>query len=335
MVSRFLAWVDTLPGHGWWVYPGLAIALVVEGHTVLWSSGALPFGTFLPAGLIGVFYGPFALGALAYLNGVAVRSIAAFWPATGWPDSDRPAWTQRFLTTPAGLGWVCLAIGVVLGVGSYLSSPVGALGAATVSPAIIFVAAAPSLVFGYGMLPAAIIQIVRQLRLVVRIHRDAAHIDPFDRVPVYAFSAFTARCGLIFLVIDTYSLTVNGTYQEGNAISLGVIGAGLVVALACFVLPLWGIHDRLGREKEALLREVEGRMNTLGTEMYRRIDAGQFDGTKVVSEALGGVGALRERIVRLPTWPWPPQLFRGFISALLLPVIVYLISRLIGGQIGA
>ncbi|HYL41113.1 MAG TPA: hypothetical protein VET90_07375, partial [Candidatus Binatus sp.] len=66
----------------------------------------------------------------------------------------------------------------------------------------------------------------------------------------------------------------------------------------------------------------------------RLIDGGQFEATKVVSEAIAGVGAIRDRISRLPTWPWPPQLFRGFLSALLLPVIVYLTSRLIGGHIG-
>jgi hypothetical protein len=334
-VSRFLAWADTLPAHGWWLYPALALALIVYCHAVLWLSGSVPFGTFVSAAVIGVPYGPFALGALAYLNRVAARSVAAFWPASGWPDSDREAWTHRFVTTPAGYGWPCLVVGALLGVGSFLQSPAGSLAPSTASQTIVFIAFVPALVFGYAMLPAGVVHIGRQLRLVDRIHREARAIDPFDRVPVYAFSAFTARAGLVFLIIAYYSLTVNGAFQAGNAVSLAVVGAGLVVAAACFVLPLWGIHDRLGREKEALLREVEGRLNRLGQEMYRRIDAREFDGTKVVSEALAGVTALRERIARLPTWPWPPQLFRGFLTALLLPVIVYLISRLIGGRIGA
>jgi hypothetical protein len=70
--------------------------------------------------------------------------------------------------------------------------------------------------------------------------------------------------------------------------------------LACFVLPLWGIHDRLVREKARLLLEVERRLGRLSDEMYRRIDAGQFDGTKVVSDALSGVirGRPRRRICR-------------------------------------
>jgi hypothetical protein len=49
----------------------------------------------------------------------------------------------------------------------------------------------------------------------------------------------------------------------------------------------------------------------------------------MINDALTGLGALRERIVRLPTWPWPPQIFRGFVSALLLPIVVFILTRLV------
>src|SRR5690242_16476300 len=204
-VSRFLAWADSLPAHGWWLYPALVLGLVAYGHAVLWLSGGVPFGTIVWAAIIGVPYGPFALATLAYLNRVAERAIAAFWPATGWPDGERAGFARRFVTTPSGYGWACLGLGAVLAVGSFLQSPPGSLAPADVNPAAVFVAFLPSLLLGYSMLPAGVVQITRQLRLVDRIHREAGAIDPFDRVPVYAFSAFTARAGLIFLVIAYYS----------------------------------------------------------------------------------------------------------------------------------
>jgi hypothetical protein len=52
-----------------------------------------------------------------------------------------------------------------------------------------------------------------------------------------------------------------------------------------------------------------------------------------VTDALSGVHATREQIGKLSTWPRPPQVLRGFISAILLPVVVFLITRYIGGQI--
>ena len=332
-VSRLLAWVDTLPGHGWWVFPALVVLLLVWAHGILWATGRLPVGTIEPVITVRVVYGPYSLAVLALANRVAQRSLASFWPATGWPESERATWAYQFANSPGGYGWVSILIGVPLALGSFLSAPASVLGAES-GRAALFVAYLPSLIFGYSMLPAAVFHSVRQLRLVARIHREATAIDPFDRAPVYAFSRLTVVSGLAYVVGGYYTLTVNRAFQAGNVVSLLAVGSSVAVGVATFVLPLWGIHDRLVREKEILVQQVEGRLNQLGTEIYRRIDVGEFDGTKVVSDSLVGVIALRERIAHLPTWPWPPQLLRGFISALLLPVAVYLLTRVISTQIG-
>jgi hypothetical protein len=333
-VSRFLAWVDGLPWHGWWVFPALAALTFLWGHGVLWASGLLPFGSIEPTIAIGVAYGPFVLAALAYLNGVAERAVVAFWPATGWPEEERSAWMYRFMTTPAGYGWPSLLIGGSFAIGAYLGAPTVPV-PGDANRALLPVAYLPTLLLGYSMLPVGVVHLGRQFLLVARIHREALAIDPFDRVPVYAFSRLTAQAGLVFLVLAYYSLTVNGSFQAGNVVSLASVATAILFGVACFVVPLWGIHGRLVVEKDVLLREVEGRITRLGAEMYARIDAGQFDSTKAITDALAGTVTLRERIARLPTWPWPPQVFRGFLSALLLPVIVYLASRVLASQIGA
>ena len=81
------------------------------------------------------------------------------------------------------------------------------------------------------------------------------------------------------------------------------------------------------RAKAILVRGVEDRVGRIGAEMFRRIDAGEFDGSNVMSDALAGVTTLRDRIQRLPTWPWPPQLLRGFVSSLVLPLVIRPLSR--------
>jgi hypothetical protein len=50
-----------------------------------------------------------------------------------------------------------------------------------------------------------------------------------------------------------------------------------------------------------------------------------------VAGALAGAEQIRERIERLPTWPWQPALLRGFISAIILPVMVCLLTRVAAG----
>jgi hypothetical protein len=332
VVSRFLAWADARPWHGAWLYPALAVLLFLFSQSIMWATGRLPFGAIHPLIATGVVYAPYFLAALGYLNRTAEHALERFWPATGWPDEQRAAWRYAFVTTPRGYGLIAIVLGALAAIGTFSAAPDTAVGVGT-DRLLFLVAYLPSATVGYSLLLIAIVHTGRQLRLVARIHREATAIDPFDRVPVYAFSGLTVRTALTYVLIGYYALTVNGAFQTGLA-GIVVLAVTFGFGLACFVLPLWGIHDRLGREKAQLLLEVERRLGRIGDEMYRRIDAGQFDGTKIVGDALSGVLALRERIARLPTWPWPPNLFRGLISALLLPVIVYIVSRLIGGQVG-
>ena len=334
-LSRFYAWCDRLPWQGWWLFPALAVVQFAWAHAILWAFGRLPVGMLDPTLSVSVIYAPYALGGLTYLNRVAARALAAFWPATGWPDAERIVWTRAFTTVRAGLSLPGLILGIVVAAGSFFSAPVSVVGSDDRSRLAYAVAFAPIAIFGYTMTFLAVAHTTRQLQLVARIHREARAIDPFDRRAVYAFSRFTAQIGLLFLASGYYTLTVNSSFQSGNLIGIAVLCLIIALGAACFVLPLWGIHSRLVDEKEALLSGVEDRVTQLGLELYRRIDAGEFDGTKVINEAIAAAGAIRERIARLPTWPWPPQLFRGFLSALLLPVIVYLLSRLIGSWVGA
>ena len=86
--------------------------------------------------------------------------------------------------------------------------------------------------------------------------------------------------------------------------------------------------------EERVTRDVEVRLTRLAEELYRRIDAGQFEATKIITDALAGAADVRKRIVDVPTWPWRPQLLSGFVSALLLPVAVYLLTRAAAAQLG-
>ncbi|HET7182760.1 MAG TPA: hypothetical protein VFI15_11050 [Candidatus Limnocylindrales bacterium] len=331
--SRVAAWVDTLPLRGLWVFPVLAAVLLLWGHVVLWVSGRLPVGAIDLTVATGVLYAPYGLAVFVIANRVALRSLNAFWPATGWPDSERPTWAYRFVTLPRGADVIALAIGTLLAIGTIASASDAFLGPRDTRWALV-VALVPSLVLGYGAFPLIVVHTVRQLRLVMRIHREATAIDPFEREPVYAFSRLTVVTGLAYVIIGYYGLVVNGAFQSGNAASLAVLAGSFAVGIVTFIAPLWGIHERLVHEKELLLREVEARLGRLGAEMYRRVDGGEFDGTKAVGDSITGVNMLRDRIGRLPTWPWPPNVLRGFLSALLIPVVVYIASRLIGGNLG-
>jgi hypothetical protein len=111
--------------------------------------------------------------------------------------------------------------------------------------------------------------------------------------------------------------------------NVGVIALGA----ACFAVPLWGIHGRLVVAKDELVRGVNLRAQALQEELYRRVDASNLAGVRDVTDALIGIQATGAQIDRLPTWPWPPSVLRGFLSAILLPVAVFVITQYVGAQI--
>ena len=333
VLSRFLARVDALPGNGWWVFPLLVAVLFAWSHGVLWVAGRVPFGSTLPVVAISLFYPPYTLAAIAVINRSAGRALVAFWPATGWSDDERGAWRYRLVHSPAGFGLAAFAVGVTVAVIAFFSAPAAVIGTGS-GRLVLFIAYLPLAALGYALVMLAVVHTTHQLRLVAEIHREASNIDPFDRVSLYAFSSMTAVTGLAYVASGYFTLVFNGAFQAGNVVALVVLVILFAIALACFILPLWGIHERLVDEKQVLVRDVEVRLSQLTDEIYHRIDAGEFDGAKAVSDALVGVADIRKRISEIPTWPWRPQVLSGFLSALLVPVVVYVLTRAVGSQLG-
>ncbi|MEW5990848.1 MAG: hypothetical protein AB1736_05810 [Chloroflexota bacterium] len=327
-LSRVLQWQLAMPVRAWLLIGGLLVFQVAWAHAVLWASGRLALGSLDRAAIVLAVYGPFALAALAISNRAGQRALVSFWPATGWPEAVRSQWADRFTHGPAKIEWAALLVGVSGGLLALAASPASVLGEPE-GRAAVFLAYAPAFVLGYGMLPPALVITLRWLGLVARIHREASAIDPFDRAPIYAFSRLTVLPGLAYAAATYYSVTVNAAFQAGNLPSLAFLATAMLFSIAAFVAPLWGIHTRLAGAKDELSLDVERRVSRVAAELYGRIDAGDFASTPALNDTLTGLMTLRHRVSRVPTWPWPPQLFRGFVSALLLPIVVFVASRLI------
>jgi hypothetical protein len=332
-VGRTVEWLLARPWRGALVVVGLFIGQAVWAYAWLWSGDRVAAGTFDWTALVLAVYAPTALGGAAIGLHIARRGLAAFWPATGWPDTERADWARRFMATPARYEWAALLIGGVGGVLALAAAPASVLGPAT-GRLLVYVAYAPPFLLGYSLSLVGLVITVRWLRLIAQIHREARAIDPFDRAPLYAFSRVTAIIGLTYAAVAYYSFTVNGAFQAGNLPSLAFLGASTVFGVVAFVAPLWGIHNRLVREKDRLLLDVERRVTRLAAELYARIDAGDFAATAPLNATMSGLTTLRERVSRLPTWPWAPQLLRGFVSALLLPLVVFLLTRVASNLLG-
>ena len=335
VLDRLISRIDGLPGHGWWLYPVLLAVFIGWIHAWVWAWGVRPFGTFEPAAWTYVFYAPFALAAIHFLDRAGNQAMAVFRPALDLTAAEIEDRRYELVTLRAGRTiWCIVAVGVAIGVGVAGTQSAEALAIFSRTRAEGLFLVVPFAIIGYIGFAALIWHTFRQLQLVARLHREA-RLDLFDTGPIYAFSGLTMRTGLVWIAVGYYSLTVSSAFVTTNPVALPISFTNFVVGAACFVLPLYGLHGRLVVEKARLLHEASARVAAMSGALYSRVDARELTGIKEVTDAYTGVVAARDQVLKLPTWPWPPRALGQFATALILPIVIYVVSRLVGQQLGA
>ncbi|MFN2165846.1 MAG: hypothetical protein ACK2U9_06255, partial [Anaerolineae bacterium] len=153
-------------------------------------------------------------------------------------------------------------------------------------------------------------------------------IDLLNPVPVYAFSAVTSRTGL-GLVVFAWFMAVQDPTPGLNPVSIFGVSALLLLGVASFVLPLVGMHQRLTAEKDRLIAQVGSRLNATFALLHENVDRRELAQMDKINQALSSLKAERDMLEQLPTWPWRPETLRGFVTAVVLPLLVWTLTLLL------
>ena len=108
----------------------------------------------------------------------------------------------------------------------------------------------------------------------------------------------------------------------------------VVLAVACFVLPLSGMQRRIAGEKARRLSAVSHRLDAALADLARRNDERDLSDADAVHANLTSLIAERELIAHTSTWPWSTGTLRGFSTAVLLPVALWLVFRVLEQVLG-
>lgn len=325
-LDRLFRRVASLPFGGWWVYLVLLLAMASWATIVRWATGVAPPGEVDLSVLTFTVFLPYGLVFMHYLDVVAERSLTTFSPAIGGSDQDLAYWRRELTSLPSRPATLTALGGALFAVFLLATTPPNIYTLFSndllTTTALVGWLIVPSFAVSFAL----VYHTWHQLRAVRAIHAAAARIDLFRPAPLFAFSGLTARTGLGYLLILYFSLAINGQFSDATpALAINVLYGAF--ALACFVLPLWGIHGRLVAAKTALLDESDARIQVARDELHRLLDSAELTGAGNVGDALRGLISIRELIVRLQTWPWSTQLLGGFITALLLPILIWFITR--------
>jgi hypothetical protein len=325
------AWAERLPGGPYSFYLALAaVCLGLEGG-VKWADHTYP-AHFQPWHLVMALMGVYFLALMHRLDRSAARALAAFRPALADDEATFAALRYRLLTLPAGLALLASLLEAGAGALVHLVTPPARYSTLYVltSPAAtvvdtgiwLFFCAAAGL-FAYHTL--------HQLRLINQIYTTYTRLNLFDLHPLYAFSGLTARTAVGLLpAIYAWWATLPTSWGSVDTLlmALGFMST-LGLAVATFVWPLWGVHDLLEHEKARRLSAVQQRLEAALGELQHRVDTGELGGVSDLKNALDGLVTGQAAREKIPTWPWPPGTLRNLGAALLLPIILWLITRLL------
>ena len=170
---------------------------------------------------------------------------------------------------------------------------------------------------------------VRQLRLVGRIHAASERVNLFRPAPLYAFSRLTSQTsiGLVPLLVPFGSSLTAVSTSIDYVNLLSICGLILGVAVLAFFVPLLGMHGRMAQEKRRLQDEVGLHVEILVGRLHASVDREDLSVADGQNKELASLISERDLVNRLSTWPWQAGTAGAVASAVILPVVLFLVTR--------
>jgi hypothetical protein len=345
--DRLIDLVEQLPGPAWLYYLLTWLVPVVVIVLVKWADGTYsppymnPFHVALASNVA------YLLAVVPFLNRAARRALATFRPTSTLTEQQAIDVEYRLTTMPARptLIWSLIFLVIAL-----LWSGIVAIvvyEAPKVDPAIslllrslrLFTSPLSAVIDSAIMLASftlagvLIYHTYHQLRVVDDLYRRHAHINLFYLRPLYAFSRLTVFTSIVLLA-QSYVLPASIPDFLTNPVASFSMRIALVVqisivAIVVFVAPLIGIHHMLVEEKEKLLAASAKRIEAAIAQFDSRLDSGEMRDMSLMKDTMEGLATRQKFIDDIPTWPWSRETSRLLITAITLPIVLYVIQRVI------
>jgi hypothetical protein len=267
----------------------------------------------------------FFLALIHYLDQRAVAALATLRPALKSSEEEYPRLEFQLSRLPAGSTLLASLITLTI---ILLTEMVGApyrpdiLNAYPVSSNLFRFL----YLFGWWVFGAFLYHTLHQLRWINRIYTQYTQVNLFRMKPLYAFPNLTAVTAASLTVITYGWRAIAPGAASDDPISLAVMLVILVLAGASFLWPQLGIHSLQVAEKDRLLEEANQRLEATILKLHERVDAGELDKIGELNTTLSTLEMELSALKRIPTWPWQPETVRWLITALVLPLGLWILQ---------
>lgn len=324
-IHSFLDWVERLPIPAWTFYLFILFIGGAIQHLFAWGKGILEVGqingymaltwSWLVAQL---YYG--------HLNPhIARKALNEIRPLLDLDDKGFKILSYEVTKIPASPALIMQILGFLVGLAF-------AAAIRPFSPEINY-SFTGFVFFSMGItLAMAFVSfywIVRQLGMIKRVIKQIKRVDIYNLNSIYGLSRLTASIGAAIILIAFLNYLTHAPQHIESNFAVGFYISFIILALTVFVLPLTEINHRLRDEKIRLLKGVNTQIANTFEKVRKDIQSNNLDqipSTQACIEIMLKEKALLETI---PTWPWAPSTFRGFIAALSSPLFIWLLQEVL------
>jgi hypothetical protein len=330
-VDRLTDWVDRLPGPFWLFYLVMALVLVLIKSAFAWRDGSYPVATFFPFHVVDQSNSAYLFFIIHYLDNRAGAALTVLRSVLAVDDAGYERLRYQLTTMPARPTFVWSLVGLLFGL-AYLPLVMSQAQLQSLmlftSPTVTVVDLASS---GLNWMVNAVFyyHTTRQLQLVSHIYTKHTNVNVFATGPLYGLSRVTAITTLALLFITFLYISYWIDWQFQTTADVAVVLAFVLVALASFVWPLYGVHEVLQEQKERRKGEVARRLEIVTDELHRRTDAGDYSDMGNLNFTIDSLLKEQSALEKISTWPWQPETLRVVVTALLLPIGLWVITRIL------
>jgi hypothetical protein len=308
----------------WLTYLILLIVQVAIHHILAWMDGWTPKYTFNPILAIFPIWLWVPMAVMTYVDSVSLSALSSFRPLLELDDEQYNRLKYELTTMPPrGVFLSSLFWGIAYLFLTYLGYQVFYV-AYGLGPFLTGLTIVTGLIT-YLTGSALYYHSLRHLSLVNRVVRMAKKFNLFRLDPVYAFSRVTSLIGISWMLMLTLTLLVLPV-RLATGLGVALLAVQILLAITAFVLPLWFVHRRLESEKRKLITEHNLRVESTINLLHEALDNKKLENSAHFSDAMTSLKAERDVLDAIPTWPWRAGTLTGFLSAIVLPIVIFLIQ---------
>jgi hypothetical protein len=167
------------------------------------------------------------------------------------------------------------------------------------------------------------------LRVVNHILTEHTRISMFRVRALYAFSGITAVSAASLIVPGYVWLAINHSLRDPTSIAIMLPFTGL--ALVTFVWPQLGVRRLLAEEKGRLLDALYVRFEAAIADLRQRVDNRETEEIDELTKVFTALEIEENALKEVSTWPWQPETVRFLVSALFLPLVLWLTQLVLQG----